>query len=422
MTKTMLSPTFDMPALEQGVNSSAKMQNQLPGVLIYSPQLLPTVQHYVREHASRLRRYRPVLAGRRHVHGTPFGEFESFTFPSSAIGWLREFNFLLTGIDSELASFIRRHRIDLIHAHFGPGGTEIISIAARLGIPLVVTFHGWDVKLGAETTTPTSPYERLYRRRLPWLFRDARKLICVSSSLRNRVLALGCPPDKTHTNYLGVDSTLFDGIRSSFDPTSILFVGRLVRQKGVRTLLEALQLLRDRVAGVHLTIVGEGPEQGHLERIVTEQHLPVRLVGKRDSTEIRELLRTSAVLCAPSTTAGGELPEALGLVVLEAQAMSVPVVATRNGGIPEAMEDGKTGLLVDEESPAALADALAKLLGDPPMNWTFGKRARNFVCDRFDITRCYSSLEDIYDGIMSTARAERAANDNAATSRQATYR
>ena len=72
MTKTMLSPTFDMPALEQGVNSSAKVQNQLPGVLIYSPQLLPTVQHYVREHASRLRRYRPVLAGRRRVEGHSF--------------------------------------------------------------------------------------------------------------------------------------------------------------------------------------------------------------------------------------------------------------------------------------------------------------------------------------------------------------
>lgn len=409
MTTSMLSPALNTFASQQAEISSAETRSQLPGVLIYSPQLLPTVRHYVREHAFRLRRYRPVLAGRRRVEGTPIGDFENFTFPSSAVGWLREFNFLLTGIDSELASFIRHHRIELIHAHFGPGGTEIIATAARLGIPLVVTFHGWDVKLGAEAAARVSPYERLYRRRLPWLFRDAKKVICVSDSWRDRVLALGCPPDKAHTNYLGVDSAFFDGVRSNFDPASILYVGRLVRRKGVHTLLEAVHLLRERIAGVQLTIVGEGPEQNQLERSAKEQNLPVTFLGKRNSAEIRDLLRTSAVLCAPSTTANGEVPEALGLVVLEAQAMSVPVVATRNGGIPEAVEDGNTGLLVDEESPASLADALAKLLGDQAVNRTFGERARNFVCHRFDIARCYSSLEDIYDSILADARRGRPA-------------
>ncbi len=405
---TILSPVLNQPASEQRWNLNAEEQNPCPGVLIYSPQLLPTVHHYVREHAFRLRRFRPVLAGRRRVEGTPIGDFDSFTFPSSTIGWLREFNFLLTGSDAELASFIRHHRIELIHAHFGPGGTEIISTAARLGIPLVVTFHGWDVKLGAEAIAPTSPYERLYRRRLPWLLREAKQVICVSESLRERVLALGCSPEKAQTNYLGVDSTFFDGMRSSFDPTSILFVGRLVRQKGVHTLLDALRLLRKRIPGAHLTIVGEGPEQDHLKRTAEENNLPVHFLGKRNSAEIREQLRSSAVLCAPSTTSGGELPEALGLVVLEAQAMSVPVVANRNGGIPEAMEDGRTGLLVEENSPAALADALATLLADQGMNRSFGESARNFVCNRFDIARCYSALEDIYDGILAGVAGSRA--------------
>ena len=407
MTTATLSPSINMLAKEKVGNSSAETQSPLPGVLIYSPQLLPTVQHYVREHAFRLRRYRPVLAGRRRVEGTPLGDIESFTFPSGTMGRLRELNFLLTGFDSALASFIRHHRIELIHAHFGPGGTEIIGTAVRLAIPLVVTFHGWDVKLGAEASAPMSLYERLYRRRLPRLFRDAKKVICVSASWRSRVLALGCPPEKAHTNYLGVDSTFFDGIRHSHRPASILYVGRLVRRKGVHTLLEALQRLRVSIPGVHLTIVGEGPEQIQLEKAVHEFDLPVRFLGKRNSTEIRELLRTSAVLCAPSTTDGRAVPEALGLVVLEAQAMSVPVVATRNGGIPEAMEDGQTGLLVDEESPTALADALAKLLESHAMNRAFGERARSFVCDRFDIARCYRALEDIYDDIMAGARAGR---------------
>ena len=274
-----------------------------------------------------------------------------------------------------------------------------MSVAMRLGIPLIVTFHGWDVKLGAEADTHMSLYERVYRRRLPALLRKSSEVICVSEKWRDRVVALGCPPEKAHTNYLGVDCEFFDGVRGQFDPMSIIFVGRLVRLKGVHVLLEALRLLRDQGLDAHLKIVGEGPESAHLEKTAGEQSLPVRFLGNQTAGEIRELLRQAAVLCAPSTTAGGQMPEALGLVLLEAQAMGVPVVGTRNGGIPETLEEGQTGYLVDQESPAALAAALKMLLVNQAVNRSFGERARAFVCERFDIDRCYSALEDLYDGL-----------------------
>jgi glycosyltransferase involved in cell wall biosynthesis len=272
-----------------------------------------------------------------------------------------------------------------------------MSVAARLNIPLVVTFHGWDVKLGAEAEGHMSPYERLYRRRLPRLLNRSTKVISVSRSWQDRVVMLGCPPEKVCTNYLGVDSTFFEGVRGQFDPLSIIFVGRLVRRKGAHILLEALRLLHGRGVIARLTIVGEGLESDQLQRTAAEQSLPVRFLGKKSPAEIRELLRQAAVLCAPSTTAGGEVPEALGLVLLEAQAMSVPVVATRNGGIPETLEDGRTGYLVDEESPTTLAAALETLLVNEALNRSFGQRARALVCERFDIDRCYSALEDLYD-------------------------
>ncbi len=375
----------------------APAEVDLPGVLIYTPHLLSTVQHYVREHAERLRRYRPVFAGRRRVDGTPLNGYPSFAFEAGTAARLRELRFLLTGSDSTLSAFVQRHRIKLIHAHFGTGGAEIMTVAKRLGIPLIVTFHGWDVKLGAEAEAPMSLYERLYRRRLPHLLHQSSDVICVSRSWRDRVIELGCPPEKVRTNYLGVDSRFFDGVRGEFDPLSIIFVGRLVRRKGVHHLIEALHLLRDRGVNARLTIVGEGPESDQLKRTATEQRLPVCFLGKRTPGQIRELLRETAVLCAPSTTAGGEVPEALGLVLLEAQAMSVPVVATRNGGIPETLDDGQTGYLVDEESPNDLAAALATLLDNVALNRSFGQRARTFVCDRFDIDRCYRTLEDLYD-------------------------
>jgi colanic acid/amylovoran biosynthesis glycosyltransferase len=388
--------------------SAGEEISRIPGVMIYSPQLLPAVQHYVREHALRLRRYRSVLAGRRRVDAIPFEDFSHFLFPRNLTGRVRELRYLLAGIDARLIAFVRHHRIRLIHAHFGPGGTEVMPIAVRLGIPLVVTFHGWDVKLGAETGVPMSLYERLYRRRLPQLFQRASRIICVSQNWRDRVVALGCPPEKVLTNYLGVDSAFFDGCRGEIDPLSIMFVGRLVKRKGVHTLMKALSLLRKKNLPVHLTIAGEGPEEQPLKRLAEELKLPVRFLGAQTSAQIRDLLRGAAVLCAPSTTAGGEVPEALGLVILEAQAMSVPVVATRNGGIPEAMQDGETGLLVDEDSVSDLAAALGRILGDDELSRRLGERARAFVCDRFDIERCYNRLEDIYDSIVFRAGEERA--------------
>lgn len=79
--------------------------------------------------------------------------------------------------------------------------------------------------------------------------------------------------------------------------------------------------------------------------------------------------------------------------------MSVPVVGTRNGGIAETLEEGRTGFLVEQDSPSALASALTPLLNNEDLNRSFGQRARAFVCDRFDIDGCYRSLEDIYDRI-----------------------
>ena len=121
-------------------------ETDLPGVLIYTPHLLSGGQHYVQQHAARLRRHRPVFAGRRRVAGPALEDFPNFTFPTGSIGRLQEYRFLLAGTDPDLLAFIRRYRIQMIHAHFGPGGVEIMPLAERLGIPLVVTFDGLGCK------------------------------------------------------------------------------------------------------------------------------------------------------------------------------------------------------------------------------------------------------------------------------------
>jgi colanic acid/amylovoran biosynthesis glycosyltransferase len=369
-----------------------------PSVLIYAPHLLPITQHYIHEHAARLQRYRPVLVGRRRIKGISLDKFPNFAFNTGVSGRIRELHFLLGGTDGCLEAFVRQHNVRLVHAHFGPGGGEIMRVAARLDVPLVVTFHGWDAKIGEERRG--SLYERLYRKRLPHLLRQAREVICVSDFLGNRVAALGCPREKLRTHYLGVDTALFDGIRVNADAGSIIYVGRLVRRKGLRVLLEAMRLLCDQHVDVKLTVVGDGPEKERLQAVARRQHLPIRFVGIKTQGEICDLLRSAMVLCAPSTTAGANEPEALGLVLLEAQAMRVPVVATRNGGMPEALVDGCTGILVEQESPAVLAEALATLIREDGINRSFGDAARHFVRERFDIAQSCRAMEDLYDSIL----------------------
>jgi len=395
-----MSVDASMSGMTGAGSTGPSNKEELPGVLIYTPHLLSTVQHYVRQHAEQLTRYRPVLGGRRSIEGTPYKHLPNFTFGDGIGGRLRELRYLMTGKDGGLKAFIQQQKIKLIHAHFGPGGVEIMPLAAELGIPLIVTFHGWDIKLGPEAELKMSRYERGYRKRLPQLFEQATEIICVSESWRERVIELGCPAEKARTNYLGIDLSFFDGVRGKVDPLSIVYVGRLVRRKGVRALLEALHLLRSRGVMATLTVIGEGAEMEPLRAFAMEKNLPVEFLGKKKPVEIRELLRDAAVLCAPSMTQGGEVPEALGLVLLEAEAMGVPVVGTRNGGIPETLEDGKTGFLVNEENPAELAEALEKLLGNEAINREFGLRAREFVCERFEIGRCYSHLEAMYDEIL----------------------
>ncbi len=387
--------------LQSGTAAVARtVQDEKPVVLLYAPHLVPAQQHYIHDHAVRLQRYRAVLAGRRKVAGISIADFPHYTFGADWAGRAREFRYLFTGREPGIEAFIRRHNVRLIHAHFGPAGSEIMQVAARLGIPLVVTFHGWDAKIGEERLGRITPYERLYRRRLPRLLQQAREVITVSAAWRERLLSLGCPPDKLRTAYLGVDSAFFDGARGDFDPGAVIYVGRLVKRKGVHTLLDAMRLLRDRHIDATLTIVGDGPEMASLQAQSAEHRLPVRFTGMQTQADVRKLLRQASVLCAPSTTAGGEVQEALGLVLLEAQAMCIPVVATRNGGIPEAVEDGRTGLLVAQDAPEALADALARLITDKPLNRAFGEAARQRVSERFDVAKGYTAMEQLYDRIL----------------------
>jgi glycosyltransferase involved in cell wall biosynthesis len=156
-------------------------------------------------------------------------------------------------------------------------------------------------------------------------------------------------------------------------PGYLLFVGRLRIRKGVEVLLEAL------APGMRLLIAGDGEHRGSLERKVAELGIDsrVRFLGRCGAARVRGLLKGAAALVVPS------IYEGMPLVILEAMESEVPVVASRVSGIPDVVEDGRTGWLVPPEDPRALAAALNEVLGSPEEARRRGQEGRRRVDERF---------------------------------------
>ncbi len=268
-------------------------------------------------------------------------EFTILTYPQVPdIPVLRALLFVLWG-------FLRglRLRYDIIHAHYAmPQGFlgVLLKIARRK--PLVLTVHGSDAALGRGSLAPI----------LRWVLRRSDRITTVSRFLQREVIALGAREGAVRVVYGGVTPKAPPGEGSS-GGARIVFVGSLVRQKGVDILLEAFQEVKGAEKGAELWIVGDGRERPRLEALARGLE-GVRFLGRRD--DLTAVFDGASVLVLPSRAEG------FGLVLLEAMASGVPVVASRVGGIEEVVEDGVNGLLVEKENPKALAQGILRLLED----------------------------------------------------------
>ena len=206
-------------------------------------------------------------------------------------------------------------------------------------------------------------------------------------TIRNGVDLAGWPPSKIDrqkkrmTLRLGAADILIGG------------VGRLDRQKGFATLIEAMSRLKS--APLRCAILGDGPERPHLEALIRRHHLErsVWLLGEKG--EIPSWLSAFDLYCLPSLWEG--LPNSL----LEAMALGLPVVASGVDGVPEAVASGKNGLLVPPAEPAALAAALEMLANDPKTRGELGAAAKAAVNERFTLRRMIGEYERAYEGVLA---------------------
>jgi glycosyltransferase involved in cell wall biosynthesis len=325
--------------------------------------------------------------------------------------------FIRTGMSPYLARRLRRLRPVLMHAHTGVSAAHALPLARRLGVPLVVTFHGYDATASDEELRRWPMRGGIFLKRRDAMKRECARFIAVSGFIRDLLLAQGWPNERVVVHYMGVDTTLFRP-----DPAArplaerepiVFFAGRLVEKKGLEYLIDALEVVAARIPGAEAVIAGEGERLRALRRRAADARVRVRFVGRVTPDEVREWMARSQLYCMPSVRAANGDGEGLPTALVEAMASGLPVVATTHAGVPEAVRHGETGLLAPERDTAALAEHLSALLGDPALRERMGAAARAHVLERFDHRRQAAALAAIYDEV----RARRAQVSRPASSR-----
>ena len=410
----------------------------LPVVAVYREVMLYFNEPYIRTQAEAVPRYRSYYVGthrpwraielprertlvlrdrymrldgeldRVFTRVPPWGSLRQLSY-GGIVGRAAESAFIRTGISPYMVRRLQEIGPALLHAHTGVSGAHALPLVRRLGLPFVVTFHGYDATASDAELQRWAKRGRIFLRRRDAMKREASRLIAVSGFIRDLLLEKGWPSDRVVVHYMGVDTQLFHpdpAARplSDRDPI-VFFAGRLIEKKGLEYLIDAMRVVQARVPDAQVVIAGQGEERAQLERRATDAGARVKFIGSVTPAEVREWMARAQIYCMPSVRARGGDSEGLPTALVEAMACGIPVVATTHAGIPEAVEHGVTGLLAPERDAAALAAHLTTLLTDAEVRQRMGAAGRQRVLERFDHRKQAASLAGIYDEV----RAEHAA-------------
>ena len=366
-------------------------------VLIFHTNLISYSETFIPAQAEKFTTFTPYYVGFGRARGGSLPDERTFwPNPSKITTRWREWGSLFGVVDPWLAAFGQKINPSLIHAHFEFGGLRSLPLAERLKVPLVSTCHGMDVTEDHYQWQGRPWLGRHYLKRRARFLQKAALCLGVSRFICDQMLQRGYPPQKVRQHYIGVDIVKFQPDPTVVKEPMILYVGRLVEKKGSPDLLRAMKQVNARHPDVKLTLIGDGPLRESLTAYAREEKLNVEFLGPQPPDVVQQRLQAALMFCMPSVRAADGNSEGLGIVNLEAQATGIPVIGTRHGGIPEAVEDGVTGLLAPERDPEALAGHIVTLLSDCALRESMGRAGRERVSRLFDLAQQSRLLEQMY--------------------------
>lgn len=291
-----------------------------------------------------------------------------------------------------VADLLSRDTITHLHAHFATAPASVAMFTHHLaGIPYTFTAHAKDIYFD------TKP--RLLRTKI----KHSRAVVTISEYNRGYLTHLMHPSESTKARcvYNGMDLSRYSnghpGIEKHLVP-SIVTVARLIEKKGVGDLIRACHILRERERSFRLEIIGKGPLRAALK---TQVHLlklqdTVRFRGALAQEAVREAYRQADIFALPCVITENGDRDGIPTVLLEAMACGLPVVSTGVSGIPELVESGRDGILVEPRNPEMLADALDRLLSNEDLRKKLGAAACAKVTKKFSVERSVTELLGLF--------------------------
>ena len=302
----------------------------------------------------------------------------------------------------EIAAEVDAFAPDIVHTHYGDDSLAFYSNYQDRGTPLAITFRGYDVTAGLRNRVYVNRYRALLSK--PHVFP-----IAVCRALVRGLCSAGIDAERSLVLYSGTDTAYFRRAKPLGPGRRIVLVGSLRHKKGHQFMIPAfaryLQATGDAEATLHFA--GEGSLEEELRAMCRSLGVADRVIfeGACDRQKVRALFEDARVAVQPSVTSFDGDQEGIPNSLMEAMAMELPVIATRHSGIPELVEDGVHGILVDEGDVPGLAKALERI-------WAFGRCAagRDRVVESFEHKRHNDVLEDFYRRISEHPRPSPAAN------------
>lgn len=347
-----------------------------------------------------LRRYRPIVLTQEAANLDQFPAPVLYTaedyprFRRLANRVVRR----LTGEYPFYSDILRREGAVVLHAHFGHQGCRCLKAKCDTGLPMVTSFYGYDAA--------RDPWDPRWRERYVRLFAAGECFLVEGSAMGRRLVEGGCPEDRIRVHHLGVDLERIPyRPRQPAHPVRFLVCAPFREKKGIPDAVTALgRALAERPFPCRLVLIGDGPERPRISAAIARAGLQdlVELLGVQPYARvIGELGRCHILLQTSVTAADGDTEGGAPVILLDAQAAGVPVVATRHADIGEYVREGESGLLAPEGDVDAIA-AHIRTLVDRPECWEgMGRAGRSHVAAEYNAQVQAARLELLYDELTN---------------------
>ncbi|SDC82940.1 Glycosyltransferase involved in cell wall bisynthesis [Algoriphagus faecimaris] len=282
------------------------------------------------------------------------------------------------------SDYLKKKKIDLIFANYGPAGAKVAPVVKNIGIPLIVHFHGFDASVREIISNNREAYKEM--------FTIAKSIIVVSEAMKHDLINLGAPENKIKKIIYAPNSN-FLKIIPDYYSNQLLSIGRFVEKKAPYLTLMAYKLAKGKCPKLKLKFIGDGPLLSICRDLAKSLHIKdIEFSGVFNRKEIQNEMSNSFCFIQHSKRAENGDKEGTPVSILEAMAAGLPVISTNHAGIPEIVIDGQNGFIVEEGDVEAMAEKMIQLHVDRKLAEIFGKKGKSTIEQNHNSTNYFKNI------------------------------